>query len=435
MRTINLKSSDIEREIGKIRRRQEKDSRAVEDKVDTIVEDVKLKGDKSLFDLSRRFDNFELNKKNIKINLLEIQAASSYLSSNVKNAIKKSIARVKSYQKLKLPKSIKYKDNLDNILGWKVGPIERVGIYVPGGTASYPSSLIMTGALAMVAGCKEISVVTPPGKSGISPAILFTAQLLGIENIFQVGGAQAIAALAYGTNSIDKVDKIVGPGNIFVATAKKKVFGKVDIDMVAGPSEVLVIADTFSNPKYIAADLIAQAEHDVESSAICLTCSVRLASAVAEEVKIQSSSLTRSKIINESLKRNGRIYVLKTLKDCIRFSNVFAPEHLQIFVRRPADIEKEILNAGSIFIGENSGEAFGDYIAGPSHVLPTAGSARFSSPLSVLDFIKYSSYTQISKRGMNSLGKHVVSLAKEEGLDGHANSVQVRLDKDKDYGD
>lgn len=431
MKIIKLKSSDIKIQINKIRRRQEKDLNVIEKKVDNILREVRLRGDKSLFELSRKFDNFELTKKNIRINQSQINNSSMFLSSDIKSSIKQSIKRVKNYQKKKLPKSYRYKDEFGNILGWNVNPINRIGIYVPGGTASYPSSLIMTATLAKVAGSKELVVSTPPGTQGINPAILFTADQLGIKEVLQVGGAQAIAALAYGTDSVKSVDKVVGPGNIFVATAKKQVFGKVDIDMIAGPSEVLIIADTNANPEYVAADLIAQAEHDVQASAICLTTSVKLAKLISTQIKKQSSSLKRRDIINASIKQNGTIFVLKNLDDCINFTNAFAPEHLEIFVKQSSQVENKILNAGSIFVGENSGEAFGDYIAGPSHVLPTAGSAAFSSPLSALDFVKYSSYTKISKLGAKSLGQDVILLAKEEGLDGHANSIALRLEKDK----
>ena len=431
MKIIKLKSSDIKIQINKIRRRQEKDLNVIEKKVDNILREVRLRGDKSLFELSRKFDNFELTKKNIRIDQAQINNSSMFLSSDIKSSIKKSIKRVKNYQKKKLPKSYRYKDEFGNILGWNVNPINRIGIYVPGGTASYPSSLIMTATLAKVAGSKELVVSTPPGTQGINPAILFTADQLGIKEVLQVGGAQAIAALAYGTDSVKSVDKVVGPGNIFVATAKKQVFGKVDIDMIAGPSEVLIIADTNANPEYVAADLIAQAEHDVQASAICLTTSVKLAKLISTQIKKQSSSLKRRDIINASIKQNGTIFVLKNLDDCINFTNAFAPEHLEIFVKQSSQVENKILNAGSIFVGENSGEAFGDYIAGPSHVLPTAGSAAFSSPLSALDFIKYSSYTKISKLGAKSLGQDVILLAKKEGLDGHANSIALRLEKDK----
>ena len=434
MKIIKLQSKKIKFEIDKIRKKQELDLNSVDIKVDRIIQDIKKNGDKSLFSLTKKFDNFEINKTNIKIDARLINKSSYNLSSEVKSAIRLSIKRVKDYQKKKLPKSYKYKDKLGNLLGWNVSPIRRIGIYVPGGTASYPSSLIMTAVLANVAGSKEIAVATPPSVEGVNPAILFTAKLLGIKEIFQIGGAQAIAAMAFGTSSVPKVDKIVGPGNIFVATAKKKVYGKVDIDMVAGPSEVLIISDGSSNSKYIAADLIAQAEHDIDATAICLTTSTRFAEKILDEIDVQSKLLSRSNIIGKSIKKNGKIFVLNSLNDCINFSNYFAPEHLEIFAENPSKIENNITNAGSIFLGEYSAEAFGDYMAGPSHVLPTSGNATFSSPLSVLDFIKYSSYTKISKKGVVSLGNKVMALALEEGLDGHANSIKVRMEKIKKIG-
>ena len=429
MKIIKLNSKDIESAINKIRRRQEKDQKNIERKVDNILDDVKLRGDKSLFELSKKLDNFRLNKKNLFVSSNEILNSEKLLSSQVKTAIKKAIKRVRDYQKKKLPKSYKYKDKFGNTLGWNVNPIERIGIYVPGGTASYPSSLIMTATLARVAGSKDLVIATPPSNSGINPTILYTANLLGIKEILQIGGAQAIGALAYGTKTIKSVHKIVGPGNIYVATAKKKVFGKVDIDMIAGPSEVLVLADSSAKIDYVAADMIAQAEHDVDASAICVTSSIKFAKSLLSEINIQSQLLPRRDIINKSLIRNGAVYVVKNLKECISFANIFAPEHLEIFTVNPDEISTKIVNAGSIFVGEGSAEAFGDYIAGPSHVLPTAGSAIFSSPLSSLDFIKYSSYTKMSKSGVKSLAKYVIDIAKEENLDGHANSVRIRVNQ------
>mgnify|MGYP001065244056 FL=1 len=430
MRITKLDTGKIKIEIDKIRKKQYQHSNDIDKIVEKIVRDIRLGGDKALFSLTKKFDNFVINKNNIKVDSELIKNSLYNVSTKVKSAIRKSVKRVKDYQAKKLPKSYKYKDEYGNVLGWNVRPLKRIGIYVPGGTASYPSSLIMTGTLAKVAGCKEIVVVTPPSKEGINPAILYTAMHLGINEIFQIGGAQAIAALAYGTKSINKVDKIVGPGNIFVATGKKKVFGAVDIDMIAGPSEVLIISNTNSNPKYVAADLIAQAEHDVDATAICLTTSYKHAERILDEIRIQSSLLPRREIIRKSIKRNGKMFILKNLDECVEFSNYFAPEHLEIFVKNPSKIEKKIINAGSIFLGENSAEAFGDYIAGPSHVLPTSGSATFSSPLSVLDFLKYSSYSKISRRGVEALGSDVIALASEEGLDGHADSIKVRLKKE-----
>lgn len=427
MKILKLSSRSIITEVTDIRKKQRASTENIERQVDKIVQTVLAKGDSGLTYLTEKFDNVKIRSKDFEIKKSLINASEKTISKEVKLAIKTSYRRVVDYQKRKLPKSYTYKDRLGNTLGWTINPIRKIGIYVPGGTAAYPSTLIMTAALAKVAGSKEIYVVTPPSKGGINPAILYIAKLIGVKKIFQVGGAQAIAALAFGTKTIPKVDKIVGPGNIFVAIAKKKVFGEVDIDMIAGPSEVLIIADQFSNSKYIAADLIAQAEHDTEASAILATNSNKIAKEVRTELKIQSDLLPRRKIINESIKKNGKIYVLRSINDAVKLANELAPEHLQVCVKNPNKVVNQITNAGSIFVGELSAEAFGDYIAGPSHVLPTSGNARFSSPLSVLDFLKYSSYTKISRNGSKRLGSSVVSFAKEEGLDGHANSVSIRL--------
>lgn len=427
MKILKLSSRSIITEVTGIRKKQRTSTENIERQVDKIVQTVLAKGDSGLTYLTEKFDNVKIKSKDFEIKKSLINASEKTISKEVQLAIQTSYRRVVDYQKRKLPKSYTYKDRLGNTLGWTINPIRKIGIYVPGGTAAYPSTLIMTAALAKVAGSKEIYVVTPPSKGGINPAILYIAKLIGVKKIFQVGGAQAIAALAFGTKTIPKVDKIVGPGNIFVAIAKKKVFGEVDIDMIAGPSEVLIIADQFSNSKYIAADLIAQAEHDTEASAILATNSNKIAKEVRKELKIQSNLLPRRKIINESIKKNGKIYVLRSINDAVKLANELAPEHLQVCVKNPNKVVNQITNAGSIFVGELSAEAFGDYIAGPSHVLPTSGNARFSSPLSVLDFLKYSSYTKISRNGSKRLGSSVVSFAKEEGLDGHANSVSIRL--------
>jgi len=427
MKILKLSSRSIVTEVTGIRKKQRASTENIERQVDKIVQTILAKGDSGLTYLTEKFDNVKIRPKDFEIKKSLINASEKTISKEVKLAIQTSYRRVVDYQKRKLPKSYTYKDRLGNTLGWTINPIRKIGIYVPGGTAAYPSTLIMTAALAKVAGSKEIYVVTPPSKGGINPAILYIAKLIGVKKIFQVGGAQAIAALAFGTKTIPKVDKIVGPGNIFVAIAKKKVFGEVDIDMIAGPSEVLIIADQFSNSKYIAADLIAQAEHDTEASAILATNSNKIAKEVRKELKIQSNLLSRRKIINESIKKNGKIYVLRSINDAVKLANELAPEHLQVCVKNPNKVVNQITNAGSIFVGELSAEAFGDYIAGPSHVLPTSGNARFSSPLSVLDFLKYSSYTKISRNGSKRLGSSVVSFAKEEGLDGHANSVSIRL--------
>ncbi len=431
MKIYSLKQNAIKSTIIQIRKSQEISYKNVNKIVSSIIDDVKKLGDKAIFKLTKKYDNFDLSSQNLKIKKSLISGSSTTLNSSLKKSIKKAIQRVSSYQKKKLPKSFLFKDNLGNKLGWSVSPLDSVGIYVPGGTASYPSSLIMTAVLARVAGVKKISIVTPPSQDGINKAVLFVADCLKIENIYQVGGAQAIAALAYGTKTIEKVNKIVGPGNIFVANAKKQVFGDVGIDMVAGPSEVLIIADNTANSEIIAADLLAQAEHDVNASSILLTTSKMLAQKVLSDVKKLTKESPRSNIISESLKNNGKIFLMNSVKSCIDFSNSFAPEHLELLVNSPDKLLSKITNAGSIFLGKNSAEAFGDYIAGPSHVLPTGGSASFSSPLSSLDFIKYSSVTKISDKGLRSLGENVEVMAESESLFAHKNSISLRLRKKK----
>tara|TARA_B100000029_G_scaffold119241_1_gene112463 strand:- start:81134 stop:82435 length:1302 start_codon:yes stop_codon:yes gene_type:complete len=429
IKIISLSSAEIDKEIKKLRKKERESNRRIEKEVASIVNQVMRDGDKALASLSKKFDKIAIRPKDFEIKKTDINNSVNLISKDVKAAIDKSYKRIKEYQVKKIPKSFKYKDNLENILGWTINPIEKIGIYVPGGTAAYPSTLLMTATLAQVAGSKEIYVVTPPSNNKVSPSILYAAKVTGVKKIYKVGGAQAIAALAFGTKTIPKVDKIVGPGNAYVATAKKQVFGDVDIDMIAGPSEVLIIADKTSDPKLIAADLIAQAEHDIRSSAILATDSAMIAKETAKELVRQSKVLPRKNIIQASLKNNGRIYILSSLKGSVKLANEFAPEHLQIIARNANSLSSEITSAGSIFLGKLSAEAFGDYIAGPSHVLPTSGNAKFSSPLSVLDFLKYSSLTKISKKGANSLAPLVIALAKEEGLHGHAMAALLRLTK------
>ena len=429
IKIISLSSAEIDKEIKKLRKKERESNRRIEKEVASIVNQVMRDGDKALASLSKKFDKITIRPKDFEIKKTDINNSVNLISKDVKAAIDKSYKRIKEYQVKKMPKSFKYKDNLENILGWTINPIEKIGIYVPGGTAAYPSTLLMTATLAQVAGSKEIYVVTPPSNNKVSPSILYAAKVTGVKKIYQVGGAQAIAALAFGTKTIPKVDKIVGPGNAYVATAKKQVFGDVDIDMIAGPSEVLIIADKTSDPKLIAADLIAQAEHDIRSSAILATDSAMIGKETAKELVRQSKVLPRKNIIQASLKNNGRSYILSSLKGAVKLANEFAPEHLQIIARNANSLSSEITSAGSIFLGKLSAEAFGDYIAGPSHVLPTSGNAKFSSPLSVLDFLKYSSLTKISKKGANSLAPLVIALAKEEGLHGHAMAALLRLTK------
>jgi histidinol dehydrogenase len=307
--------------------------------------------------------------------------------------------------------------------------LENVGIYVPGGTAAYPSSVLMNAIPARVAEVNKIVMVTPPGKDGkINPNILVAANIAGVDKIYKVGGAQAIAALAFGTETIDKVDKIVGPGNIFVATAKRLVYGKVDIDMIEGPSEITIVSDETANPKYLAADLMSQAEHDVLASSMLITTSLTVAEKVKEELKIQIEDLKRKDIIESSLENYGGIIVVDNVMEAIKMANIIAPEHLELMIKDPMTYVGYVKNAGSIFLGENSPEPIGDYIAGPNHVLPTSGTARFFSPLSVDSFIKKSSYLYYTKEGLNEVGKKAICIANIEGLTAHANSIRVRLE-------
>ena len=314
------------------------------------------------------------------------------------------------------------------VMGQKITPIERVGLYVPGGTAAYPSTVLMDSIPAKIAGCSEIVMVTPPGKTGkIHPAILAAAKIAGVTRIFKVGGAQAVAALAYGTESIPKVDKIVGPGNAFVAEAKKQVFGVVSIDMIAGPSEILVIADGKSDPAHVAADLLSQAEHDRLASAVLVTDSMALAKAVRAELEKQIPLLPRAEIARASIDNNGKIIVASDLKQVIEVSNEIAPEHLELMVDNPFDYLDGIRNAGSIFMGRNCPEALGDYMAGPNHTLPTSGTARFSSPLGVDDFVKKSQFTYYTRSALEAIGGKVAAFARQEGLEAHARSVTSRI--------
>ena len=424
MKIISLSKSKINDQIVKLRKSQEEDFKIVDKSVENIINDVRKYGDKSLYKFTNEFDQIKLKSLILDTNL--INRSDNQLSNKLKLSIKNSIKRVSFYQKKKLTKSYQFKDSLGNKLGWIVTPLQRVGVYVPGGTAAYPSSLIMTASLARTAGVKDVIVFTPPSENGINPAILYVCKLLNIKEVYNVGGAQAIAAMAYGTKTIKKVNKIVGPGNIYIASAKRKVFGQVGIDMVAGPSEVLIIADSTANPSVLSRDLLAQAEHDVNASSILLTTSKNLAKQVKSKVDQDTSLSKRKNIVEKSLKKNGKIFILPSIDACIEFTNLYAPEHLQIVIKSPDKIIKKINNAGSIFLGINSAEAFGDYIAGPSHVLPTSGNATFSSPLSSLDFIKYSSLTSISKKGLKKLSSQVQELAESEGLYEHSNSIKVR---------
>ncbi len=422
-----LNSKNYKEKISKLRADNSHNDPKLEESVQKIVDDVRKNGDKALFKYTKRFDKFTLTKNNIKISKKEISDAEKGLSSRIKSDLRKAATRVKSYHNTKKPLKHTYKDSLGNDLGWLIIPIDRVGLYVPGGKAAYPSTVLMTAIAARVAGVKEIVLVTPCPKGGLSDEVLYAAKISGVDSIYKIGGAQAISALAYGTGSVPRVDKVVGPGNIYVAIAKKLVYGVVDIDMIAGPSEVLIIADGSCPSQWVAADLLAQAEHDEMAVPCCITTSAKYAKEIRSSVLDQLSRLSRKEIAGESVRNQGRIYVVSDLNFAVEVSNNFAPEHLELCVEKPKQLLSKIRNAGAIFMGATSTEAFGDYIAGPSHVLPTGGAARFSSPLSVYDFVKMPSVISISKQGFNKLSKSVMNLAYSEGLEAHALSVKTRL--------
>ena len=422
-----LNSKNYREKISKLRADNSHNDPRLEGSVRKIVDDVRKNGDKALFKYTKRFDKFELSKNNIKVSKKEISDAEKKLSSRIKSDLRKAAARVKSYHNTKKPLKHTYKDSLGNELGWLIIPIDRVGLYVPGGKAAYPSTVLMTAIVARVAGVKEIVLVTPCPKGELSDEVLYAAKISGVDSIYKIGGAQAVSALAYGTDSVPGVDKIVGPGNIYVAIAKTLVYGVVDIDMIAGPSEVLIVDDGSCPSQWVAADLLAQAEHDEMAVPVCVTTSARFAKEIRSSVLDQLSRLSRKDIAGESVRNQGRIYVVSDLNFAIEVSNNFAPEHLELCVEKPKQLLSKIRNAGAIFMGATSTEAFGDYIAGPSHVLPTGGAARFSSPLSVYDFVKMPSVISISKQGFNKLSKSVMNLAYSEGLEAHALSVKTRL--------
>lgn len=404
------------------------------DSVNAILANVKENGDKALFQYTKDFDKADINALNIKVTEEEIKEAYDRLENpELVQVIRRSLKNIKEYHEKQKQYSWFDSKPDGSILGQKVTPLSRVGVYVPGGKAAYPSSVLMNVIPAKVAGVEQIVMVTPPGKDGkVNPNTLVAANEAGVDVIYKVGGAQAIAALAYGTESIAKVDKIVGPGNIYVALAKKAVFGYVSIDSVAGPSEILVLADETANPRYVAADLLSQAEHDELASAILVTTSEELANKVSEYVDMFVSKLKRKEILQKSLDNYGYILVTDTMQAAIDTANDIASEHLEIVTKNPFDTMTRIKNAGAIFLGENSSEPLGDYFAGPNHVLPTNGTAKFFSPLSVDDFIKKSSIISYSREALEPLSEDIQKFAKAEGLTAHANSIRVRFEEDDD---
>lgn len=408
--------------------RSQLENKEVQQTVDGIIADIRSNGDKALFEYTRKFDGYELTGDNILVTKQEIDEAYKKVDSELIEVIRKSAARIGAFhEKQKINSWLEPSKN-GEMLGQLVRPLERVGVYVPGGKAAYPSSVLMNIIPAKVAGVEDIVMVTPPGKEGkINPTTIVAADIAGVDRIYKVGGAQAVAALAFGTESVPKVDKIVGPGNIFVALAKRSVYGYVNIDSVAGPSEILVIADDSANSTYVAADLLSQAEHDEMASAIFITTSPRLAQEVSEELERQTAVLERKEIIEKSLENYGAIILVNSYDEACALSNAVAPEHMEICTKEPFSLLPKIQNAGAIFLGHYTPEPLGDYMAGPNHVLPTGGTARFFSPLSIDDYIKKSSILSFSEEAFKALGDDVICFAKAEGLTAHANSVKVRM--------
>tara|TARA_A100001015_G_scaffold284494_1_gene351024 strand:+ start:2225 stop:3526 length:1302 start_codon:yes stop_codon:yes gene_type:complete len=396
--------------------------------VKKIINDVRKNEDKAVLKYEKKFNkNPKIKIGDFKYSNNEINKFIKKLDYRTKKSIDISYRRIKKFHSMQMMKTFSFKDSLNIKLSYKSSPIDRVGVYVPGGTANYPSTVLMNCIPAIVAGVKKMYLTTPSDRKNINPAVIYAAVKCGVKEIYSIGGAQAIAAFAFGTKKINKVDKIVGPGNLFVSAAKKEVYGDVGIDMIAGPSEVLVVADKYSNPDWIAADLIAQAEHDRFAQSILLCNDKKIILDVNKKLKTQLKNLPKKRIALSSLKKFGCSLLVKNINNFSKVINEIAPEHLQIDLKKPERIIKKIKNAGSIFIGKYSPEAMGDYLAGPNHVLPTSGSAKFSSGLSVYDFLKRHSFIKISKSGIERLGPLVINLAKYEKLEGHANSIKIRI--------
>lgn len=403
-----------------------------EKKVADICDKVRNEGDEALFEFTKNFDKFDLNKDNIRVTPEEIEEAYNAVDPELIEIMKESAKNITDYHKKQVRNSFFDTKADGSLLGQRITPLEKVGVYVPGGKAAYPSSTLMNIIPAVVAGCERIVMVTPPNAEGkINPTTLAAAKICGVSEIYKIGGAQAIAALAYGTESVPKVYKIVGPGNIFVALAKRYVYGHVSIDSIAGPSEILVLADETANPRFVAADLMSQCEHDEMASGILVTTSAKLADEVEKEVEGFMETAVRKDILSKSLSNFGFILVAKDMKEAVDTVNDIASEHLEILTKNPIETMGMVKNAGAIFLGEYSSEPLGDYFAGPNHVLPTNGTAKFFSPLSVDDFIKKSSVISYSREALEKVHNQIETFAKNEGLYAHANSVAVRFEKEE----
>lgn len=429
MRIVALSKESKQNILKDLLKRSPNNYSQFEATVNEIIERVKSEGDKALFDYTLKFDRFALNTENIKVTKEEIEEAYGKLDRNLIEVIKKSAENIRSFHARQLRNSWFDAKEDGTILGMKITAIEKAGVYVPGGKAAYPSSVLMNVIPAKVARVSEIIMTTPPGADGkVNPGTLVAADIAGVDTIYKVGGAQAIAAMAFGTESIPKADKITGPGNIFVALAKKAVYGYVSIDSIAGPSEILVLADETANPKYVAADLLSQAEHDELASAILITTSKELAEKVSAQVDVFVKQLSRTEIMQKSLDNYGYILLAENMSDAIDAVNEIASEHLEILTANPFEVMTKVKNAGAIFMGEYASEPLGDYFAGPNHILPTNGTAKFFSPVNVDDFIKKTSIISYSREALEKVHKDIETFAESEGLTAHANSIKVRFE-------
>ena len=430
MRIIELTGESKKNLLNDLLKRSPNHYSEYENTVNEILNEVRLKGDGALFAYTQKFDRFPLNAENIRVDRTEIEEAYGRLDAGLVEVIRRSAENIRDFHRKQLRNSWFDTKEDGSLLGMKFTPIARAGVYVPGGKAAYPSSVLMNVIPAKVAGVKEIIMTTPPGADGqVNPGTLVAADIAGVDTIYKVGGAQAVAAMAFGTESVPRVDKLTGPGNIFVALAKKAVYGYVGIDSVAGPSEILVLADETANPRYVAADLLSQAEHDELASAILITTSRELAEKVSEQTKLFTAALSRKEIIQKSLDNYGYILVAESMQDAIDAANEIASEHLEILTENAYEVMAKIRNAGAIFLGEYSSEPLGDYFAGPNHILPTNGTAKFFSPLNVDDFMKKTSIISYSRAALEKVHKDIEIFAESEGLTAHANSIKVRFEE------
>ena len=426
-RRLDARTPDFEHAFAALLSENREADEDIAASVRAIVEDVRARGDAALIALTQRFDKVLLSAATMRVSSVEIEAARSQVTNQQQAALATAAKRIEDYHRRQLPKDESFTDEAGATLGWRWTALDSVGLYVPGGTASYPSSVLMNAIPARVAGVARVVMVTPAGGGTINPLVLDAARRAGVTEIYRVGGAQAVAALAYGTQSIAPVDKIVGPGNAYVAAAKREVFGKVGIDSIAGPSEILVVADDLNNPEWIAADLLSQAEHDPSSQSILITDSADFAAKVETAVERALATLPRREIAGASWRDHGAVIVVAKLEDAAALVDRIAPEHLEIATADPQILLSQVRHAGAIFLGRHTPEAMGDYIAGPNHVLPTARTARFSSGLSVLDFMKRTSLLSCDARALAALGPDAIELAQAEGLEGHARSIAARL--------